>query len=74
MHNWNTDTSELQKDKEKYSIWKLEQGINYGLDGEKLDKSLVKKYWSRLQLDPAAKNYLKLLLWPKKRKFSPKSR
>lgn len=52
MYNWSTDTTELEKDKEKYAVWKLEQLINFGLGGEKIPVKLLKKYWDRLQLDP----------------------
>jgi len=69
VHNWSVDTKELKKDKEKYTIWKLEQLINYGLDGEKLDERQVRKYWKKLRLDPIYGNYIKFLIWPKKKQF-----
>ena len=69
MHNWSVDTKELKKDKEKYTIWKLEQLINYGLDGEKLDERQVRKYWKKLRLDPIYGKYIKFLIWPKKKQF-----
>lgn len=62
MFNWSTDTKELKKYPEKYAIWKLEQLINFGLDGKKLKISELKKYFSRLQIDPQKKRYLKFLL------------
>ncbi|MDP2905863.1 MAG: hypothetical protein Q8O22_06155 [Candidatus Omnitrophota bacterium] len=66
MYNWSVDLKELKKDKEAYTIWRLQQLINYGLAGERLSKRLVKKYWDKLYLDPPTKRYLKFLLWPKK--------
>lgn len=66
MYNWSVDINNLNKDPKRAEIWKLEQCINFGLNGEKLNKALVKKYWNRLHLDPARKKFLKLLLWPKK--------
>ena len=65
MYNWSVDLKELKKDKEAYTIWRLQQLINYGLSGERLKKKLVKKYWDKLYLDPVKKKYLKFLLWPK---------
>lgn len=65
MFNWSTDTTELKKYPEKYAIWRLEQLINYGLDGEKLDKKQLIKYWDKLRIDPHYKKYLEFLLWPK---------
>jgi len=65
MYNWSTDTTELKKDPEKYTIWKLEQLIGYGLDGEKLNKKLLIKYWDKLQIDPKKRDALAFFLWEK---------
>jgi hypothetical protein len=37
--------------------------VNFGLDGEKLNAADLKKYWSKLNLDPDKKNYLARLLY-----------
>ncbi|MEK7643923.1 MAG: hypothetical protein AAB390_01320 [Patescibacteria group bacterium] len=66
MYNWTVDTKQLKKDKKQYAIWKLEQMVNFGLNGEKLNKANLKKYWSELNLDPKKKKYLSLILWPSK--------
>ena len=42
MHNWSVDVKKLRKNKGKYAIWKLEQMVNFGLNGEKIDKKLLK--------------------------------
>ncbi|MEK7539740.1 MAG: hypothetical protein AAB558_00645 [Patescibacteria group bacterium] len=63
MHNWSTDTTRLQKkDPNGYAIWKLEQLINFGLAGEKIQLSQLKKYWSQIQIDPARRKFLELFL------------
>jgi hypothetical protein len=62
MYNWNTNTSKWDKTSDSYQIWKLEQLINFGLNGEKLDLKLVKKYWTQLSLDPLRKKFLKQIL------------
>ena len=62
MNNWSTDTLSLRKYPEKYSIWKLEQLINFGLNGQKIERAELKKYFSKLKLDPIKKKYLKFLL------------
>lgn len=70
MYNWSVDEQKFKKeDPEGYKIWKLEQMINYGLGGGKINEKLVKKYWKKLFLDPETKKFLEFLLWPKK-KFS----
>ena len=67
MYNWNVNTDKLKKNREKYTIWKLEQMINYGLDGEKLDKDQVKKMWDNIKdnLDTYKKRALEYLIWGK---------
>ncbi len=67
MHNWSTDTTQLKKNPEKYKIWKLEQQVNFGLDNEKISKKDLKKHWNNINIDPARKKFLHLILWSKKR-------
>ncbi len=62
MKNWSTDTKELEKDPEKFSIWKLEQLINFGLDGAKIDKGELRRYWDVLSIDPFKRKFLALFL------------
>lgn len=63
MHNWSTDTKELVKNTEKYTLWRLEQLINFGLGGEKLDRNELVKYWGELDIEPDARKLLALLLY-----------
>jgi len=65
MYNWSVDTTKLEKHPEQYAIWKLEQLINYGLDGEKIKINLLRKYWSKLRIDPKKRDALTFLLWGK---------
>ena len=65
MHNWSVDTTELKKDKKQYAIWRLEQMVNFGLEGKKINRKDVKKYWKDLNLDHNKKQYLKTILWPR---------
>lgn len=62
MHNWSVDTTKLEKDKDKYAVWRLEQLINFGLDGEKILESELRKNWGGLSIDPNRKKFLELLL------------
>jgi len=70
MFNWSIDEDYFQKkDPHGYEIWRLLQLINYGLDGEKLSKKKLRKYWPEIKneiLDKDIKNYLKENLWSKK--------
>lgn len=68
MYNWSVDEAQLKKYPEQYAIWKLEQMINWGLGGEKLDETMLRKYWSKLYLDPIKRRYIEFLLWPETRK------
>ena len=66
MYNWSVDEKRFKKeDPEGYEIWRLEQMINWGLGGEKLNALLVRKYWKRLFMDQVTRNYLRFLLWPR---------
>lgn len=62
MYNWNIDTTTLKKNPQKYAIWRLEQLVNFGLNGEKIKVSDLKKYWSFLNLDPQRKQVLEFWL------------
>lgn len=73
MYNWSIDEKQFKKANPKgYEIWKLEQAINYGQAGEKLDENLVKKYWPFIKnkIDPYYRDFLELLLWPQQKKAS----
>jgi len=65
MYNWSVDLKKLGNTSEEAKIWRIEQAINFGLNGQKLDKTAVKQFWQRLRLDPNRKRFMKLLLWPK---------
>ncbi|PIR86840.1 MAG: hypothetical protein COU11_03210 [Candidatus Harrisonbacteria bacterium CG10_big_fil_rev_8_21_14_0_10_49_15] len=62
MYNWSTDTTELKKDPEKYAIWRLEQLINFGLNGEKISERELRRYWDKLEIDEARRQTLEILL------------
>lgn len=62
MYNWSTDIEILKKFPQEFKLWKMEQLINFGLGGEKLDRREVNKYLGKLKIDRAKKNYLKFLL------------
>jgi len=65
MYNWSTDEDYLKKFPEEYEKWRLLQLINYGLDGEKLDLKLLKKYWGKIKkdvLDSNVKNYIQKIV------------
>lgn len=62
MYNWSTDTKKLSKYPEKYAVWKLEQLINFGLNGQKIKASELKKYFPKLNIDPQKRKYLSFLI------------
>lgn len=67
MYNWSVDESYLKKFPKKYRLWRLEQLISYGLDGEKLERKEVIANWEYLKkrLDPKRKELIEFFLWPK---------
>ena len=62
MKNWSVDIKKLRKSKEQFAIWKLEQMVNFGLDGKKIRKSELKKYWDIINIDPAKRKFLALFI------------
>jgi len=74
MYNWSVDEKQMKKaDPKGYEIWRLEQMINYGEPGEKLNERKVRQHWETLKhrIDPEYRAYLEFLLWPlKKSKLS----
>ena len=62
MKNWSVDTKFLSKYPKKYTLWKLEQLINFGLGKEKLSRFQLRKHLSKLDIDTQKRKYLKFLL------------
>ena len=62
MRNWAVDLSRFDKESPEFAIWKLEQLINFGLKGEKLDKERLTKYFYRLRIDPDKRRFIKFIL------------
>ncbi len=62
MKNWAVDEKKLKLYPEQHEIWHLEQLINYGLDGEKLERKELLRYFGKLTIDPQKRKYLKFLL------------
>lgn len=77
MVNWSTDEKKFKKKSPKeYKLWRITQLINYGLDGEKLDRAEVVEAWPKIsgRLDPYKKSngipiMGKTILTPKQLKF-----
>jgi hypothetical protein len=68
MYNWSVDEEQFKKNyPEDYKIWRLEQMINFGEPGEKLDEKMVRRYWPKIKdnLDPYKRRFLEFLLWQK---------
>lgn len=63
MYNWSTDTKRLSKNKDKFEIFSLQQSINFGLNGNKISLTSLKKYWNQLTIDIDKKTFLTKLIW-----------
>lgn len=75
MYNWSVDEEKFKKEDPKgYKLWRLTQLINYGLDGEKLNREEVKKAWPEIenQIDPEERRLLEFLLWNKVSSLLPR--
>ena len=63
---WDYDKNEYQKQAKVDEKWHLERLLNYGLDGEQIDRKNLEKYWSELKIPDDRRAFLELLLWNKK--------
>lgn len=63
MYNWDTNTRVLKKHSGEYTLWKLNQLINFGLNNQKLNLKQVKSLWKELKIDPKRSNFLHFLIW-----------
>lgn len=62
---WDYQKIEYKKQAKADPIWHLERLVNYGLNGQKIDRELLKKYFSHLKIPPNRRDFLELLLWNK---------
>ena len=69
MYNWSVDEKKIKERKEEYAVWRLEQLVNFGLNGEKINSQELRKFWNKLRLDPARKRFLQLLLYGKRNSY-----
>lgn len=63
---WDYNKIEYDKQAKATPAWHLERLINYGLNGKKLDRELIKKYLPQLRISENSRTFLELLLWDKK--------
>jgi hypothetical protein len=67
MRNWSVDTKRLMENDEKFTVWQLEQQLNYGLaEGEVINKDILVKYLPELRIDQDTRNFLEFILYDKK--------
>jgi len=66
MYNWSVDEKYLKKFPKQYKLWRLEQMVSYGLDGDKLNKDELIANWDYLKrrIDSKRRKFLEFLLWP----------
>jgi len=62
MKNWSTNIKKLKENKDKFTIWKLEQLVNFGLGKKRIKKSELKKYWKIINIDPLKRKFLSLFI------------
>ena len=62
MYNWSVDEQALKKNPAQYTRWRLEQLINFGLNGEKINERELLEHFSELNIDLDRRKLLALLL------------
>ncbi len=67
MYNWShIDEKEMKRfDPVKYKKWRIVQMLNYDMQGERLDREEVKRYWPEIkeEIDPETQRAVSFLLW-----------
>ena len=63
MKHWSVNTKELEKDTDAFTIWKLEQRINWGIGEDKIERSNLLKYWDEINIDTFKRQALALALF-----------
>ncbi|MEK7185815.1 MAG: hypothetical protein AAB675_00430 [Patescibacteria group bacterium] len=62
MRNWSTDIKKLSEYPKKHQVFVLESLINFGTQGKKISKAVLKKQLPQLSIDLKKKRYLKMLV------------
>jgi len=62
-NHWSVDTTELKKDEEIFTVWDLEQRINWGIGVGKINKKDLLKYWNKIEIDTFKRKALSLALF-----------
>lgn len=62
IKHWSVKEEELKKYPEQYAVWKLEQRINFGIGGGKIDRLELKKYWDKIIIDSYKRKALSLVV------------
>lgn len=66
-HLWDYEEEKLKKSN-RGRLLLLERKINYGIyigDKEKLNLTKIKKNWRKLNIEPKRRRFLKFLIWGK---------
>jgi hypothetical protein len=65
MKTWDYHPKEAEIQTQKDPVWYLERLINYGLNGEKINRKLIEKHFYQLKIPDNRRAFLELLLWNK---------
>ena len=63
-NHWSVDIQEFKKkDKDAFTIWDLEQRVNWDIGEGKISKKDLLKYWNRIDIDVFKRKALSLALF-----------
>lgn len=63
INHWSVDTTELEKDADKFAIWKIEQWVNWGIGTTKIKKTDLIKYWNIIDIDKWKRKAISLAIF-----------
>ncbi len=61
MNVWDYKQAQLQQMPD-YEKWRIERLLNYGMDGERIKKEDLKKYWNELKIPNETRELLQLIM------------
>lgn len=64
MHNWDYKKTKRSKLKEN-EVWYLERLLTYGIGDEKINRAMLERNFTKLNIPEHTKDFFELLLWNK---------
>jgi hypothetical protein len=61
MNIWDYNLTKLQAQPD-FERFRIERLLNYGMDGEKITREELKKYWNQIKIPNETREFLKMFI------------